>query len=187
MSIGGSGLSVPSPANNCKGGINSGCLLHNSQSSPDTVNEDGNNSSTSGIHRLKKNNDKTLINEAAEDAYVGSPREIRQINIGNNKGDNGDDTNILLRIHGANLSVGVYGVILLLVLCYQNLYLVWGEYWVSIGRVLEEYRYWGNSTPNLYILTIEAKQEKYLFFINVNRISPCSSLEQIRVLQMTNR
>jgi hypothetical protein len=53
VSIGGSRLSVPSLANNCKGGINSaigGCLLLNSRLSPDTFNEDSNDSSTSGIH-----------------------------------------------------------------------------------------------------------------------------------------
>jgi hypothetical protein len=34
--------------------------------------------------------------------------------------------------------VGVYRVIVLLVFCYQNLYLVLEEYWESIGRILGE-------------------------------------------------
>jgi hypothetical protein len=79
--------------------------LLKSQLSPDAVNEDGNNSSTSGIHELNKNNNKILNSEEAEDAYVGSPREKRCIGIGNYNKDNGDNTKILLRIHGADLSV----------------------------------------------------------------------------------
>jgi len=44
-----------------------------------------------------------LIEVEAEDAYVGSPRENRRINISNNKDSNKDNTKILLRIQGADL------------------------------------------------------------------------------------
>ncbi len=59
--LGGSGFSVPSPNDNCKGGIDSeigGGLLIDSGSSSDAANEDGNDNSTPGICRLDKNNNK---------------------------------------------------------------------------------------------------------------------------------
>jgi hypothetical protein len=81
-SIGGSGFLLPSPDDNCKGGIDSvigGGLLIDSQSSADAVNEDCTYNSTSGIRRLNKNDIKILIEEEAENACVGSPKENRRI------------------------------------------------------------------------------------------------------------
>ena len=107
VSIGGGGFSVPFPKDNCNGGIDyaiRGGLLIDSQSSSDAVNEDGNENSTPGIHELHKNNDKRiLIAVEGEDVCVGSPRENRRINIGDNEDNNKDDTMILLRIQGAHL------------------------------------------------------------------------------------
>ena len=59
-----------------------------------TVNEN----STPGIRGLNKNDNKILIEEEAEDACVGSPREIRCIGIGNDEDNNKNNTKILLRI-----------------------------------------------------------------------------------------
>ncbi len=106
VSIGGGGFSVPSP-DNCMGCIDltirGGFLLIDSQLSSDFVNEDGNDNSTPGICGLNKNNDKLLIEVEAEDVCVGSCRENRRIDIGNNKDNNEDDTDILLRVQGADL------------------------------------------------------------------------------------
>jgi hypothetical protein len=74
-----------------------------SQSSSDAVNDNGNDNSTHGICGLNKNNDKLLIEVEAEDVCVGSHRENRRINIGNNEDKNKNGTNILLRVQGANL------------------------------------------------------------------------------------
>jgi len=70
-------------------------LKYEDELSNNAVNEDGNNNSTPGIHGLNKNNNIILIEEEAEDACVGSPRENRQIDIDNDEGDNKDDTNTL--------------------------------------------------------------------------------------------
>ena len=102
----GSGFFVPSPDNNCNDGIDSaigGCLLIDSQSCSDAVNEDCTNNITSGICRLNKNNNKILSEEEAEDGCVGSLRENRRTDFGTNKDDNEDNTKILLRIQGADL------------------------------------------------------------------------------------
>jgi hypothetical protein len=64
-----------------------------------TVNEN----STPGIRGLNKNDNKILIEEEAEDACVGSPREIRRIGISNDEDNNKNNTKILLRIQGADL------------------------------------------------------------------------------------
>jgi hypothetical protein len=78
VSIGGSGFSVLSPNNTCKGGIDSaigGGLLVNSQSSSEPVDEDNNdNDSTSGIHGLN-NDDKMLIEEESENAIISNCRQ----------------------------------------------------------------------------------------------------------------
>jgi hypothetical protein len=62
-----------------------------------------NENSTPGIRGLNKNDKKILIEEEAEDACVGSPREIRCIGIGNDEDNNKNNTKILLRIQGADL------------------------------------------------------------------------------------
>ena len=64
VSIGGSGYAVPSPDDNCEGGIDSlidWSLLIDSQSSSDAVNKDDNNNSTPGTHGLNKNNEEKNI------------------------------------------------------------------------------------------------------------------------------
>ncbi len=89
-SIGGGGFSMPS-LDNCKGCIDStirGGLLMGSQLYSDAVNEDGNDNSTSGIHRLNKNNGKLLIEVEAEDVCMGSHGKNRRINIGGNEDKN---------------------------------------------------------------------------------------------------
>jgi len=105
-SIEGSGFFVPFPDNNCNDGIDSaigGGLLIDSQSSSDAVNEYCTNNIISGICGLNKNNNEILSEEEAEDGSVGSPRENRRTDFGNNKDDNEDNTKILLRIQGADL------------------------------------------------------------------------------------
>ncbi len=74
-----------------------------SQMSSDAVNEGGNGNSTPGICGLNKNNNKLLIKVEAENVCVGSHRENRRINIGDNKDKNKDNTKILSRVQGVDL------------------------------------------------------------------------------------
>ena len=76
--------------------------MNDHQLSLDFVNEADNDNSTPGIHGLNKNNNKLLLEVEAEDVCVGSCRENRCIDIGNNKDNNEDDTMILLRVQGAD-------------------------------------------------------------------------------------
>ena len=61
-------------------------------------NEDGNANSTPDIRGLNKNNVKLSIEVEAEDVCMGSHRENRQINSGDDEDNNEDDTKILLRV-----------------------------------------------------------------------------------------
>ncbi len=105
-SIRGSGFSVLSLDDNCRGSIDSaigGGLLVNPQSSSDPVDEDSNNNdSTFGIRGLK-NDDKILVEEESEDTCIGSPRENRCTIIGNNKYDKENGNEIFLHIQGTDL------------------------------------------------------------------------------------
>ena len=81
-SIGGSGFSLPSPDDNCKGCIDfviGGDLLIDSRLSSGAVNEDCTYNSTPVISGLNKNDNKILIEEEAENACGGSPRENGRI------------------------------------------------------------------------------------------------------------
>ncbi len=49
--------------------------------SSDALNEDGNDNSTTGIHRLNKNKNKILIEEEAEDVYWGLQEKIGALTL----------------------------------------------------------------------------------------------------------
>ncbi len=100
------GASPPPPPNdNSEGGIDSlisGSWLIDSQLSSDAGNEDGNNNSTTGIHR-PTNDNKIIIEEKAVDACLGLSSKNRLIFISDNKDNNEDNSKIFVRIQGANL------------------------------------------------------------------------------------